>query len=95
MHTHPVTRSSARWPSKTSSTSSMSTFLRHAFLPLRLVCVRCDGAPIAEREGFLALPLAAGALAAVLLLFVGAIGGRQISEIVADGAVQKKSRAAK
>ena len=50
---------------------------------------------MAEREGFLALPLAAGALAALLLLFVGAIGGRQISEIVADGAVQKKSRAAK
>ena len=73
----------------------MSTFVRHAFFPLRLVCVRWDGAPMAEREGFLALPLAAGALAAVLLLFVGAIGGRQISEIVADGAVQKKRRAAK
>ena len=50
---------------------------------------------MAEREGFLLLPWAVEALAAALLLFVGAIGGRQISEIVADGAVQKKSRAAK
>lgn len=88
-----MTRSSARWPSKTSSTSSMFTFLRHAFLPLRVVCERCDGAPIAEREGFLPVDLAVGALAVVL--FVGAIGGRQISEIVADGAVQKKRRVAK
>lgn len=37
LYAHPVTRSSARWPSRTSSTSSMLTFLRQAFLPLRVV----------------------------------------------------------
>ena len=50
--THPVTRSSALSPSKPSSTGSVSTFFRQARLPLRLLCVRCAGAPYAEEAAF-------------------------------------------
>lgn len=43
--THPVTLSSTLSSSSPSSTSSISMFFLHAFLPLRLACVRCAGAP--------------------------------------------------
>jgi hypothetical protein len=50
--THPVTLSSALMPSKPSSTSSISTFLRQARLPFRLVWLCCDGAPEAGLAPF-------------------------------------------
>lgn len=38
-------RSSSLASSKPSSTAEMSTFLRHAFFPLREDCLGCVGAP--------------------------------------------------
>jgi hypothetical protein len=50
---HPVTLSSARASSIAVSSGWMSMFFLHAFLPFRVACLNCAGAPISD-----VLPLA-------------------------------------
>jgi len=70
---HPKVRSSSRRPSNFSSSSSMSTFFLHAFLPFLLDWLCWAGAPTTEAADNFFFGLKEGVGACLLFDFVGAM----------------------